>query len=75
MSIQVSAAEYARRGLIRTGAVFEGVASVLISAWEVVFATAAVRTKRRAERRTPRSRPGRLDYLEDSAMCREMYRL
>jgi hypothetical protein len=72
MSVQVSAPEYVRRGLARTGAVVEGSASVLISAGAVVFATAAARRKQRAGRR---SYPGRCGYLEDAAMCREMHRL
>jgi hypothetical protein len=75
MSVQVSAPEYVRRGLARTGAVVEGSASVLISAGAVVFATAAARRKQRAERRMPRSIPGRCGYLDDAAMCREMHRL
>jgi hypothetical protein len=74
MSVQVSAPEYVRRGLARTGAVVEGAASVLISVGEVVFATAA-RRNQRAERPVPRSYPGHYDYLEDAAMCREMHRL
>ena len=75
MSIRVSAPQYARRGLARTGAVVEGSASVLISAGAVMFAAAAARRKQRADRRVPRSLPGRCGYLEDAAMCREMLRL
>jgi hypothetical protein len=72
MSVQVSAPEYVRRGLARTGAVVEGSASVLISTREVLFAAITARRTQRAERR---SYPGRCGYLEDAAMCREMHRL
>jgi hypothetical protein len=75
MSIQVSAPEYVRRGLARTGAVVEGSASVLASAGEVLFTTITARRKRHAERPMPRSYPRRCGYLEDAAMCREMRRL
>jgi len=40
-----------------------------------MFAAAAARRKQRADRRVPRSLPGRCGYLEDAAMCREMLRL
>jgi hypothetical protein len=75
MSAQVSAPGYARRGLVRTGAVDEGFASVLISAAAVLFATITARRRRYAERPVPRSHPRRSGYLEAAAMCREMYRL
>jgi hypothetical protein len=42
MSVEVSAPEYAPRRRVRTDAVVEGSAPVLISAEEVKFATAAV---------------------------------
>jgi hypothetical protein len=60
--------------LVGTGAV-EGPAPVLISAEEVMFASAAARPAERKERLVPRARRRRYGYLEDAAMCREMLRL
>ena len=74
MSIQVSVPATAPRGLVGTGAV-EGPAPVLISAEEVMFATAAARPAERKERHVPQTRRRRYGYLEDAAMCREMRRL
>jgi len=40
-----------------------------------MFATITARRTRRAERRVLRTVPGRCDFLENAAMCREMHRL
>ena len=74
MSAHVSAPETAPRGLVGTGAV-EGPAPVLISAEEVMFATAAAPQAERKDRDVPQTRRRRYGYLEDAAMCREMRHL